>query len=336
MAVKNDIEVRNLRKNYYEYKVFKKGKLLTRALKGVSFNVKRGDFIGLLGLNGAGKTTLMKILTTNMRETSGKVLVNGFDVNSDQRKVRKSISWMYGVDYYGVGWASVQKNLELAANILGLEKKKSKQIIDRTIKEFGLQKFRKLDVWRLSTGLRARYSLAVAMMKNPKILFLDEPLIGLDVESKDAVRKKLNELNQNGLTILYTSHQLNEVEKVCKKIILINDGKIVHQGYTDDLKNRYRKINLLEIRCKTEDLVGIRKSLLREKNIINDIEVLGSRGNEHQLKIYTNVDSSEALLPIGKLFKNKNVILQSLNVGTVDLETVFKKVIKKKLFKSFY
>ena len=128
------VNVKNVCKDYYQYRVFMRGKLLTQALKNVSFTVKRGDFFGLLGKNGAGKSTLLKILTTNLEKSAGKVSVNRYDLDKDEDKIKQSISWMFGVDYDGIGWSSVEKNLLLAASFLGLRKGEAEE----RVKEFCL------------------------------------------------------------------------------------------------------------------------------------------------------------------------------------------------------
>ena len=164
------ISVKGLKKDYYQYKVFEKGKILTTALNDISFTVKKGDFFGLLGKNGAGKSTLLKILTTNLEKSAGKVMINGYDMDKDENNIKKYISWMFGVDYDGVGWSSVEKNLKLAAYFLGLKKGQAEKQVEELLKYFSLYKHRKLDVWRMSTGMQGKYSLCVAMLKNPKIL----------------------------------------------------------------------------------------------------------------------------------------------------------------------
>ena len=107
VLMNNIIDVSRLHKDFYQYKVFSKGKLLTHALKDVSFQVKQGDFYGLLGRNGAGKSTLLRILTTNLEKSSGKVVINGVDLDKDIQSIKQTISWMFGVDYEGIGWSSV-------------------------------------------------------------------------------------------------------------------------------------------------------------------------------------------------------------------------------------
>lgn len=327
--MKDIIEVKNLSKYYYQYKVFFKGKLLTKALKNVSFNVKEGDFFGLIGANGAGKSTLLRIITTNMRKSFGEVYINGHDVEKQENKVKKDISWMFGVDYSGIGWTSLEKNMHMAAAFAGLKKDEATKRIHELLQRFDLYEKRKLDAWRLSSGLGARYSMAVALLKRPKILFLDEPLLGLDVEAKEYLRKILKEINKEGTTIVYTDHQLQEVEKVCKNLVIINKGEKIYQGSMENIKRKYRDANVLEVTIHGKNLMKKLHSLEGKFRYILDCDLIASKGNTHQIKIITSIDSKKALLPIANFFKQNKFIIEQMNAGFLDLEDVFKKFLKK-------
>lgn len=321
------IQVKDLKKDYYQYKVFLRGKLLTKALRGVSFDVQQGDFIGLIGVNGAGKSTLMRILTTNMEKNGGKVFINGYDIDKDQEKIKEQISWMFGLDYSGIGWASVEKNMTLAAALLGLSKEESHERITTLIKKFKLEDKRKTDVWRLSTGMLAKYSLAVALLKNPKILFLDEPLLGLDTYAKDEIRAILRELNEKGTTIIYTDHQLQEVEKICKRLLIINQGKLLFDGTTKKLKQVYRDTNVLDVVCTGQNVNKILYQLVKQKSFV-DYEIIESEGDTHTLKIYTAVDSKKMLLPLAQQLQKNKLTLDQINAGLLSLEDVYRKFLK--------
>ena len=326
---KNIIEVNNLYKEYYQYKVFRKGKLLTKALNNISFKVKEGDFFGLLGQNGAGKTTLIKLLTTNLKKTAGSIHIDGVDIEQNIRKIKPQISWMFGVDYEGYGWSSIEKNLKLAAYYLGMTTQQAEKRIKELLEYFGLYNKRKLDVWRMSAGMQAKYSLAAAMLKKPKILFLDEPLLGLDVPAKEMLRNFLVELNKEGTTIVYTDHQLQEMEKVCNNLVIIEQGSKVYDGSLDNLKQQYRDAHVLELTCQSPMINKTLLSLKRKVKTVMDYEILASNEGTHELKIYTNIDSKKALLPVGNYLKRNKVVIETLNAGLLGLEDVFKKFLKK-------
>ncbi len=323
------VNVKNVCKDYYQYRVFVRGKLLTQALKNVSFTVKKGDFFGLLGKNGAGKSTLLKILTTNLEKSGGKVYVNGYDMDKDENKIKESISWMFGVDYDGVGWSSVEKNLLLAASFLGLKKGEAEERVKELLHQFGLYKHRKLDVWRMSTGMQGRYSLCVAMLKNPEVLFLDEPLLGLDFEAKEQLRGLLKTLNEDGTTIIYTDQQLQEVEKLCKNVVVIDQGSKVYEGSMSRLKEMYRDADVVELRCRSLSILPLLRELKKKFSFITDYELVESKDNIHEVKLFTSVDGAEVLMKIGNFLHQKRVMVEKLNAGTLGLEDVFIKFLQK-------
>lgn len=321
------ISVRDLKKDYFQYKVFFRGKLLTRALRGVSFDIAPGEFVGLIGVNGAGKSTLLRTLTTNIEKTSGKIFIAGYDIDKEQEAIKENISWMFGQDYFGIGWASLQKNMELAASFLGLSKQEAQSKIAVLLKRFHLEEKRHTDVWRLSSGMVAKYCLAIALLKNPKILFLDEPLIGLDTYAKDEIRAILKEINEKGTTIIYTDHQLQEVEKICKRLLIINEGKLLFDGSAKRLKQIYRDTNVLDVVCTGKEVNKSMYTLLKQKSIV-DYDLLESEGDTHTLKIYTSVDSKKVLPTVTKMLVQHKLSIDQINAGLLSLEDVYRKFLK--------
>ncbi|MEK6903161.1 MAG: ABC transporter ATP-binding protein [Nanoarchaeota archaeon] len=323
------IAASHLSKDYYQYKVFRRGKLLTHALRDVSFSVKEGDFFGLLGQNGAGKTTLLKILTTNLMKSGGEVMIDGVNLEENIRAIKPKISWMFGVDYEGYSWSTIEKNLMLAAYYLGLTKFQAEKRVYELLRYFDLYKKRKLDVWRMSAGMQAKYALAAAMLKQPKILFLDEPLLGLDVPAKETLRQYLVELHKQGTTIVYTDHQLHEVEKVCKNLIIVEAGKKVYDGSLEDLKEQYRDTHVLELTCQSQMLNRALLQLQKKTSYVREYDITNSSGGTHEVKIFTTIDSARALPAIGNYLAKQNVVIESLNAGLLSLEDVFKKFINR-------
>ncbi|MBS3144676.1 ABC transporter ATP-binding protein [Candidatus Woesearchaeota archaeon] len=323
------IDVSHLSKDFYQYKVFRKGKLLTHALKDVSFKIKQGDFYGLLGRNGAGKSTLLRILTTNLEKSAGKVMINNVDLDTNIRQIKDTISWMFGVDYEGVSWSSVYKNLLLAAYYTGLSKHQAEKRVHELLHYFDLQHHKNLDVWRLSTGLKGRYALAVAMLKQPTVLFLDEPLLGLDVPTKDQVRSYLKQLNKDGVTIVYTDHQLQEMEKVCRNLVIVEAGEKLYDGPLEDLKQKYRDTNVVDFVANGQDINKVLLRLTKDLTAVKDYEVLSSENNVHTVKVYTTIDSKQALLRIAQYLQKQKIAVESMNAGLLSLEDVYKKFLKK-------
>lgn len=321
------IDAKKVCKEYYEYKVFFKGKLLTRALHNISFTVKKGDFFGLLGPNGAGKTSLISILTTNLKMTAGKVLINGYDLEKDEKKIRESISWSFGADYEGVGWSSVYKNMMLAASFIGLKKNTAKQRVDYLLKQFDLYEHRHLDVWRLSLGMGSKYSLAVAMLKDPEILFLDEPLTGLDIETKEHLRYILHDINDNGTTLIYTTHQLQEIEQFCKNVLVLKKGHVAYLGSLKQLKDRYRNYNVLDIECVGKNITSFLERLKSTVPYVQDYEIQESYHSHHYLNVFTKVPSENVLHKMATVFNTNHFTIRQINAGVLSLENIFKKII---------
>ncbi len=321
------ISAQNIKKDYYQYHVFARGKLLTHALQGVSFAISKGDFVGLIGVNGAGKSTLLRILTTNLEKTSGKVFIAGYDIDKEEEEVKNNISWMFGQDYFGIGWASLEKNMHLAAAFIGLDKEEAQARIDALLKRFRLEEKRHMDVWRLSSGMLAKYSLAVALLKRPQILFLDEPLLGLDTYAKDDIRDILRELNEKGTTILYTDHQLQEVEKICKRLLIINEGKLLFDGSTKKLKELYRDTHVLDLVCSGP---RINRALygLRKEKLCTDYEILESEGELHTVKLYTPKDSQKMVIKVAQALQKKGLVVAEMNAGLLGLEDVYRKFLR--------
>ena len=256
-------------------------------------------------------------------------MINNINLDEDIRGIKDTISWMFGVDYEGVSWSSVQKNLLLAAYYTGLHKHQAEKRVQELLHYFDLYHHRSLDVWRLSTGLKGRYALAVAMLKRPQVLFLDEPLLGLDVPAKDQVRDYLKQLNKDGVTIIYTDHQLQEMEKVCKNLVIIEHGRKLYDGTLDDLKQKYRDTNVVDLICSGADINKTLIQLSRDISYVKDYEVLSSQNNLHTLKIYTNIDSQLSLLNIAYYLQRHKMTLESMNAGLLSLEDVYKKFLKK-------
>lgn len=324
------IDARNVCKDYYQYKVFSRGRLLTRALKQVSFSVREGDFFGMIGKNGAGKSTLLKILTTNLQKSSGSVKVCGYDVDKDMQKTKSNISWMFGPDYDGIGWSSVERNLRMAAAFLGMDNSLTEKRVRDVLHQFNLLKHRNMDVWRLSSGMQTKFSLAVSMLKQPRILFLDEPLLGLDVDAKDQLRELLKQLNKDGVTIVYTDHQLSEMEKVCKNVLVIDQGMVQYNGSMEDLKSKYRDTEVIDVSCISPKINQAMQLIQKDTSVIDDYQIDKSVDSFHQLRIFTKTKNELALPKIVASLHKYGVKVVQINAGLLNLEDIFRRFIRKK------
>jgi ABC-2 type transport system ATP-binding protein len=219
------------------------------ALDGVSLEVEAGRFFGLLGPNGAGKTTLINSVVSLARPDSGSVEVFGRDAYREFREARR----MIGVSPQEINldkFLTVEETMLFHAGYYGVPKRKARERAEELLERFALVEKRKQRVNTLSGGMKRRVLFARALMHDPKVLFLDEPTAGVDVELRYKLWGYIRELNRGGLTILLTTHYLEEAEALCEEIALINGGKIAAQGTSAELKERYGARNVEEVYLK--------------------------------------------------------------------------------------
>ena len=219
------------------------------ALDGISLEVQAGRFFGLLGPNGAGKTTLINSVVSLARPDSGRVEVFGRDAHREFREARR----MIGVSPQEMNldkFLTVEEVLLYHAGYYGVEKRKARERTEELLERFGLVGKRKDRVNTLSGGMKRRVMFARALMHDPEILFLDEPTAGVDIELRYSLWEYIRELNRGGLTILLTTHYLEEAEELCEEIALISDGRIAAQDTSAGLKARYDAKSVEEVYLK--------------------------------------------------------------------------------------
>ena len=219
------------------------------ALDGISLEVQAGRFFGLLGPNGAGKTTLINSVVSLARPDSGRVEVFGRDAHREFREARR----MIGVSPQEMNldkFLTVEEVLLYHAGYYGVEKRKARERTEELLERFGLVGKRKDRVNTLSGGMKRRVMFARALIHDPEILFLDEPTAGVDIELRYSLWEYIRELNRGGLTILLTTHYLEEAEELCEEIALINDGRIAAQDTSAGLKARYDARSVEEVYLK--------------------------------------------------------------------------------------
>ena len=219
------------------------------ALDGISLEVQAGRFFGLLGPNGAGKTTLINSVVSLARPDSGRVEVFGWDAHREFREARR----MIGVSPQEMNldkFLTVEEVLLYHAGYYGVEKRKARERTEELLERFGLIGKRKDRVNTLSGGMKRRVMFARALIHDPEILFLDEPTAGVDIELRYSLWEYIRELNRGGLTILLTTHYLEEAEELCEEIALINNGKIAAQDTSAGLKARYGARSVEEVYLK--------------------------------------------------------------------------------------
>jgi ABC-2 type transport system ATP-binding protein len=219
------------------------------AVDDVSLQVKPGELFGLLGPNGAGKTTLIRILCTLLSPTAGRALVEGFDVVKEIQQVRRLINSVSGGETCGYGILNARENLRLFTELYGIPWKVAKPRVDFMLKVTGLDKYAGIRTNRLSTGLRQRMNFARGFTTDPKVLFLDEPTIGLDVHSALDVRRFIKGwlAEHPDKTVLLTTHYMAEADELCDRIAIIDNGKVQTCAPPNELKKMVQKETALEL-----------------------------------------------------------------------------------------
>ena len=202
-----------------------------KALDNISLEINEGELFGLLGVNGAGKTTLIKILCGLTNKSGGSVVINNFDLDRDINKIKEIID-ISPQDTSVAGNLSVRENLEFFARIYN---KENKGVIDEVIEVFSLGDVLEQRAKTLSGGYKRKLSIAIALISEPKILFLDEPTLGLDVFARRELWKIINKLRKK-ITIILTSHYLEEIEFLCDRVAILARGRLLKVGTIEELK----------------------------------------------------------------------------------------------------
>jgi ABC-2 type transport system ATP-binding protein len=213
---------------------------------GLNLQVQKGDRFGLFGPNGAGKTTLLSLTTGLLSPAEGRVELLGIDVHKDHRSVNKLLGFV-PQDFSFYQELSPVENLEFFGAWAGLSKRQIRSKTDELLQILGLENVRNKHVGKFSGGMMRRVNLAIGVMHDPAILILDEPTVGVDVQTRHAIIDYLKQLNQKGTTLIYTSHQLSEAEGLCNVAALIDDGKIVAHGHIEKLLEEHNQEDLEQL-----------------------------------------------------------------------------------------
>jgi ABC-2 type transport system ATP-binding protein len=242
------IEVHELCRTYRSWKgVVRRRRTEVQALRGISFEVERGELFGLLGPNGAGKTTTIKILTTLLLPSSGSARVLGFDPAKQPGDIRRRIGHVFGGDRGLYDRLSALDNLRYFADLYRVPVREKRARIDYLLDLVGLKGREKERVETYSRGMRQRLHIARGLLHDPEILFLDEPTIGLDPVGAREVRETIAGLRDQGKTILLTTHYMYEADELCERMAVISGGQFVGEGTPSELKARVLDRTVIEI-----------------------------------------------------------------------------------------
>lgn len=207
---------------------------------GLSLEIREGEIFGLLGPNGAGKSTTMNMICSLLKPTAGKIELFGHDIRTENSKVKPMIGYI-PQDLAIYGNLKAWENVELFTSLYGIKGQKLKDEIDRSLEFVGLSDKRDSFAKTFSGGMKRRLNIACALGHRPKLLIFDEPTVGIDPQSRNFILEKIKDVNRDGTTVIYTSHYMEEVEAICTRVAIMDNGKIVAIGTTEELKNMVRK-----------------------------------------------------------------------------------------------
>jgi len=308
MNKKNVLYVKDLNKTYS-----KNSSKSVHAIKNLNLEVNEGEIFGLLGPNGAGKSTFINILAGTTIKTSGEVNVWGFNLDINPRQVRASIGIVpqeVNVDPFFTPW----NILELQAGMYGIKKKD--RITETILKLVSLDQQSKSYTRALSGGMKRRLLVAKALVHKPPIIILDEPTAGVDVELRSKLWDNVKQLNKQGVTIILTTHYLNEAEQMCDRIGILNKGKLVA---LDTTKNLLKRIQTKIVKFVVDKKVNINNNSLKSINILsNEMDELVVSYEKNALNI------SEII----KFINKQNIKLLDISTDDGDLEDVFIRLTK--------
>lgn len=295
-------------------KVFRDGNRAVTAVDNISFDVYRGEIFGLLGPNGAGKSTLIRILTTLLSPTSGTACVDRFDIAKDSEKIRSIIGVCPQNSTLDIELTAYD-NLEFYGKLVGV----SDDILDRRIHDLlamaDLSDRAFMPAGTFSGGMRRKLEIVRAFIHHPLILFLDEPTIGLDPESRREVWQQIARLNDEKTTIILTTHYMDEAEKLCNRIAFVDKGKLISLDTLDNLKKMIPSGDILEIGCDT-----ISGPL---KDALSAIPLVTSVMEKKQKLVITARNGTHVMPVIYEVFGRFSATMTSISIRPPSLEDVF-------------
>lgn len=321
------IEVKGLSKNFKvkmkekglkgSFKsIFKPKYKIVKAVRNISFEVEKGEIIAFIGPNGAGKSTTIKMMTSILYPDKGTIKVMGYDPIKDRKKLSYEIGTVFGQKEQLWTHLTPYDNFKFFGAIYDLPD----SVIEKKIEElnmlFELEEFINTPVRNLSLGQRIRCEIAAALIHEPKILFLDEPTIGLDPVVKENIRTFIKRMNKEfKTTIFLTSHDIGDIEKLCKRVIIINNGQIVLDDTMDNLKYHYLNKKIVEAKMKE-------RINLDDEDGIN---ILKDKGYNLKIEVDTTKRSVADAL---KLLNPDNII--DINISNIPLEDIISNIYKNK------
>ncbi|MCM3239915.1 ABC transporter ATP-binding protein [Heyndrickxia oleronia] len=312
------IDIQNLKKSYKK----RKSNEIIEAVKGISLQVKKGEVIGLLGPNGAGKTTTIKMMCGLLLPNEGSVIINGINMAKNRLKALRHISAVLEGNRNLYWRLTVRENMEYFSGNRGMSKKEISARIDDLLDRLNLTEKSNEMVNTLSRGMQQKLSIAIAILSDTEIIFLDEPTLGLDVEISYEIRKLLKEIaKEYNKTILLSSHDMPVVQEICERVIIINKGRIV----TDDSVSNL--LSLFDTKAYSFTLGATLPE--GDLNKVKEQFIVHTDTNENGQSIITvTIQHSDDFYQVIEIFKNRNIAIEKIDRSIIDFEQVFMKIVK--------
>lgn len=297
-----------------------------KAVDNISFEINDGEIVGYIGANGAGKSTTIKMMTGILKPTNGIVSVNGLIPYENREKNAKNIGVVFGQKTQLWWDLPISETFSLLKDIYDVSDEDFNERMSFLKEVLELDEFFLSPVRTLSLGQRMRADLAAALIHNPKVIYLDEPTIGLDVVVKERVRKAIKEINEKyNTTIILTTHDLNDIEELCSRIIIIDKGKKIYDGEINGVKEKFGYLTTVEIQIKEE----INLENFNEFNEMKDDCEFKLNFNENKLSITFNKNKISSSEIIGRVMKKLSVI--DFVVKETSIEDIVKKMYRKEV-----
>ncbi|WP_196001284.1 ATP-binding cassette domain-containing protein [Clostridium sp. 1001271B_151109_B4] len=294
-----------------------------RAVDDISFEINDGEIVGYIGANGAGKSTTIKMMTGILTPTNGRVFVNGLVPYENREENAKNIGVVFGQKTQLWWDLPISETFSLLKDIYDVSDEDFEERMKFLKGVLGLEEFFLSPVRTLSLGQRMRADLAAALIHNPKVIYLDEPTIGLDVVVKENVRKAIKEINfKYGTTIILTTHDLDDIEELCNRIIIIDKGKKIYDGEIKGVKEEYGYLATVEIQVKEEislENLNIFDDICEDKDFKIDFK-------ESKLYITFNINKISSSEIISRVIKNLTVV--DFAIKETSIEDIVKKMYK--------
>ena len=317
MANRPVLEVRELTK---VYRGRRGGDVL--AVDRISFSVRKNEVVGLLGPNGAGKTTTIKCIAGLIRPTSGEIYLDGIDALRDQRRALAKVAAVLEGNRNIYWRLTPRENLEFFAGLQGLPLRRVRSYIDELLELFDLREKASTPARKLSRGMQQKLAVACALVKRTEVLLLDEPTLGLDVETSYELRRLLRELAERGeRTILLSSHDMNVVQDICERAIIINHGRIVTDDRIDNLLKLFQaSAYRFELEGRLPEELA---ASLRERFPLLEISA-----TDHRTYIEADLKDSSEIYEVMELLRTAGAKIESIGRKEPKLEEIFLRIVK--------